>query len=33
VIEASNLNPVLLVSADKVIASHAAIKMIEERLA
>lgn len=33
VIEASNLSPVLLVSADKVIATPAAIKLIEERLA
>jgi large subunit ribosomal protein L4 len=33
VIEAANLNPVLLVSADRVIATPAAIKMIEERLA
>jgi len=33
VIEASNLSPVLLVSADKVIATPGAIKMIEERLA
>ncbi|NOT11090.1 MAG: 50S ribosomal protein L4 [Methylococcaceae bacterium] len=33
VIEAINLNPVLLVSADKVIATPAAIKIIEERLA
>jgi large subunit ribosomal protein L4 len=33
VIEATNLNPVLLVSADRVIATPAAIKVIEERLA
>jgi len=33
VIEATNLNPVLLVSADRVIATPAAIKKIEERLA
>jgi len=33
VIEAVNLSPVLLVSADKVIATPAAIKKIEERLA
>jgi large subunit ribosomal protein L4 len=33
VIEAANLSPVLLVSADKVIATPAAIKVIEERLA
>jgi len=33
VIEATNLNPVLLVSADKVIATPGAVKMIEERLA
>ena len=33
VIEAANLSPVLLVSADKVIATPAAIKKIEERLA
>jgi len=33
VIEAINLNPVLLVSADKVIATPAAIKVLEERLA
>ncbi|TRW92955.1 50S ribosomal protein L4 [Candidatus Methylobacter oryzae] len=33
VIEATNLNPVLLVSADKVIATSAALKQIEERLA
>ncbi len=33
VIEAANLNPVLLVSADRVIATPGAIKMIEERLA
>jgi large subunit ribosomal protein L4 len=33
VIEAVNLNPVLLVSADKVIATPEAIKQLEERLA
>ena len=33
VIEAENLSPVLLVAADKVIATSAAIKKIEERLA
>ncbi|MFZ2405482.1 MAG: 50S ribosomal protein L4 [Methylobacter sp.] len=33
VIEASNLSPVLLVSADKVIATAGALKQIEERLA
>ncbi len=33
VIEAVNLNPVLLVSADKVIATPGALKLIEERLA
>jgi large subunit ribosomal protein L4 len=33
VIEAVNLNPVLLVSADKVIATPGALKIIEERLA
>ena len=33
IIEATNLNPVLLVSADRVIATPAAIKKIEERLA
>jgi large subunit ribosomal protein L4 len=33
VIEATNLSPVLLVSADKVIATPSAIKLIEERLA
>lgn len=33
VIEANNLNPVLLVSADKVIATAGALKKIEERLA
>ncbi|MGZ3972399.1 MAG: 50S ribosomal protein L4 [Methylobacter sp.] len=33
VIEAINLNPVLLVSADKVIATAGALKKIEERLA
>ena len=33
VIEAINLNPVLLVSADKVIATPGALKLIEERLA
>ncbi|MGZ8903228.1 MAG: 50S ribosomal protein L4, partial [Methylobacter sp.] len=33
VIEAANLNPVLLVSADKVIATLGALKQIEERLA
>lgn len=33
VIEAINLNPVLLVSADKVIATPGALKMIEEHLA
>lgn len=33
VIEAVNLNPVLLVSADKVIATSGALKQIEERLA
>lgn len=32
VIEADNLNPVLLLTADKVIATSAAIKKIEERL-
>lgn len=33
VVEAMNLSPVLLVSADKVIATPAALKQIEERLA
>ena len=33
VIEAINLNPVLLVSADKVIATPGALKLLEERLA
>ena len=33
VIEAVNLNPVLLVSADKVIATPGALKQLEERLA
>lgn len=33
VVEATNLNPVLLVSADKVIATSGALKQIEERLA
>jgi len=33
VIEAANLNPVLLVSADKVIATPSALKQLEERLA
>lgn len=33
VIEATNLNPVLLVGADKVIATPAALKQLEERLA
>jgi large subunit ribosomal protein L4 len=33
VIEAVNLNPVLLVSADKVIATPSALKLLEERLA
>jgi len=33
VIEAVNLNPVLLVSADKVIATPGALKKIAERLA
>jgi large subunit ribosomal protein L4 len=33
VIEAVNLNPVLLVSADKVIATPGALKLLEERLA
>ncbi len=33
VIEAANLSPVLLVSADKVIATSGALKQIEERLA
>jgi len=33
VIEAINLNPVLLVSADKVIATPGALKQLEERLA
>jgi len=33
VVEASNLNPVLLVSADKVIATPGALKKIEEHLA
>ena len=33
VIEAINLNPVLLVSADKVIATPGALKQFEERLA
>jgi len=33
VIEANNLNPVLLVSADKVIATEGALKKIEEHLA
>jgi large subunit ribosomal protein L4 len=33
VIEAANLNPVLLVSADKVIATPGALKQLEERLA
>lgn len=33
VVEASNLNPVLLVSADKVIATSGALKKIEEHLA
>ena len=33
VIEALNLNPVLLVSADKVIATPGALKLLEERLA
>ena len=32
VVEAANLNPVLLVSADKVIATPAALKQLEERL-
>ena len=31
--EAANLNPVLLVSADKVIATPTALKQLEERLA
>jgi large subunit ribosomal protein L4 len=33
IVEAVNLNPVLLVSADKVIATPAALKQLEERLA
>jgi large subunit ribosomal protein L4 len=33
VIEAENLSPVLLVAADKIIATSAAIKILEERLA
>jgi large subunit ribosomal protein L4 len=33
IVEAVNLNPVLLVSADKVIATPAALKVLEERLA
>lgn len=33
VVEAVNLSPVLLVGADKIIATSAAIKMLEERLA
>ena len=33
IVEAVNLNPVLLVSADKVIATPGALKLIEERLA
>jgi large subunit ribosomal protein L4 len=33
VIEAANLNPVLLVAADKVIATPTALKQLEERLA
>jgi large subunit ribosomal protein L4 len=33
VIEAANLSPVLLVAADKVIATPGALKLIEERLA
>jgi large subunit ribosomal protein L4 len=33
VIEAENLSPVLLVAADKVVATSAAIKKLEERLA
>ncbi len=32
VVEAANLNPVLIVSADKVIATPAALKQLEERL-
>jgi large subunit ribosomal protein L4 len=32
IVEAVNLNPVLLVSADKVIATPAALKLLEERL-
>jgi len=32
IVEAVNLNPVLLVSADKVIATPAALKVLEERL-
>ena len=32
IVEAVNLNPVLLVSADKVIATPAALKILEERL-
>jgi large subunit ribosomal protein L4 len=33
VVEAANLSPVLLVGADKVIATPAALKQLEERLA
>jgi len=33
VVEAANLSPVLLVGADKIIATSAAIKSLEERLA
>ena len=32
IVEAANLNPVLLVSADKVIATPSALKQLEERL-